>query len=147
MPYITKDDLRAVIPERELRQLADDTPDDDTDSATFDEIIDAALNRASSRVDSYISARYPTPITGTVPDSVKEACEVFAKRWIYFRRNIPDVGLDESYKEKTNWLRDVAEGRANIPELDASDTSDEHDDTASTGLAGGALFGVPVFGR
>lgn len=147
MPYITKTDLLAVIPERELRQLADDTPDDDGDEATFDDIVAAALNRATSRVNSYISARYPTPIIGTVPDSIKEACEVFAKRWIYFRRNISDQDLNDAYKEKTDWLKDVAQGHANIPELDVSGTSDEHDDTAITGLAGGALFGVPVFGR
>lgn len=145
MPYISKSDLIAVIPQRQLDQLTDDTPDDDTDTESVDAVINAALNRASSRIDSYLAARYSVPLR-SVPPAVQEAAEVLAKRWLYFRRNIPDPSIEDAYKAQIAWLQAIAEGRASVPELEKGVTK-EVDDTSSHGLAGGALFSGGLFGR
>jgi phage gp36-like protein len=66
--YIDQSDLDVYLTEAALINLTDDDGNGTVDTAIVDECIVAA----ESEVDSYISKRYTTPITGTIPETVKE---------------------------------------------------------------------------
>ena len=66
--YIVQADLDVYSSDEVLKQLTDDDDSGSIDTAIVNECIVAA----ESEVDSYISKQYTTPITGTIPESIKE---------------------------------------------------------------------------
>lgn len=118
-----------------------------TDSGTYSATaFTQALARASAVLDSFLyNAGYAVPITGTIPDLVKELeVAVFAQR-TFWRKGIQ---LPDSIAQILNVMPSIADGSFTVPTL-ATRTS--------TGIGGvkwsGSLTGTatgqvaPVFGR
>ncbi|MCX7017107.1 MAG: DUF1320 family protein [Candidatus Sumerlaeota bacterium] len=69
MSYATLDDLEKRIAPQTLVELADD----DGDGAADAEVVAAALADADAAIDSYLSARYATPLASARPTARAEA--------------------------------------------------------------------------
>lgn len=131
MAYATASDLKEVLSEEEQIQLTDDDASDG--EAKDSDILKKTLSRSESIVDSYLSKRFDLPLS-TVPESVKDATLIIAKKKLYDRRpgsmrTMEDIS--KAYDDAVAWLRDVAVGNIDLPEV-----SSESDDVASSGLAG-----------
>jgi phage gp36-like protein len=66
--YIVQADLDVYLSDADLIMLTDDDGNETIDTAIVNECIVAA----ESEVDSYLPKQYETPITGTIPETVKE---------------------------------------------------------------------------
>ena len=76
--YCTQADLIARFGEEELLTNADRDGDQEIDAA----VVTAAIEAASSIIDSYIGARYALPLP-TVPATLKSICEDLARHALY----------------------------------------------------------------
>lgn len=115
MAYATIDQLVSLFGAEEIRLLSDRQGTGEGDDA----VIQAALERASSEVDSYLADRYATPLSsvGPVPPIVVSVTGDIAR----YRLTGGDVRdsdpIRERYVRALGWLRDVADGRAAVPGL------------------------------
>lgn len=85
--YSTLDDLKNMLPERVLLQLADDENAGEfvavPANAAYTRVVDA-IRRADTLIDGYISGRYSLPFQ-TTPDLVKDisvnlaVCELYSR--------------------------------------------------------------------
>ena len=80
--YIVQGDLDVYSSDEVLIQLTDDDKTGSIDSTKVTECIVAA----QSEVDSYLAKRYTVPITGTVPETVKEWCVQLTTLRLHQRR-------------------------------------------------------------
>lgn len=79
---------------------------------------DAALDAASQVADSYLRARYGTPVTGYGTDLTRAVCSLAAWDLLSVRGFDPQRGGDESLRlraeDALRWLRDVSAGKASL---------------------------------
>jgi phage gp36-like protein len=110
MPYSTLSDLikRAQGGEPELIQLTDRNNLGAVDAS----VVDAAIADADSEIDSYLSVRYPTPVTVSSARLTAASCDIALYR--LHQANPPDP-VEARYKEAILWLRDIAAGKAGLP--------------------------------
>ena len=80
--YIVQGDLDVYSSDAVLQQLTDD---DNTGEIETDKVAECIV-AAESEVDSYISKQYTTPITGTIPETVKEWAVQLATLRLHQRR-------------------------------------------------------------
>ena len=80
--YIVQGDLDVYSSDAVLVQLTDDDSTGSINSAKVNECIVGA----ESEVDSYLAKRYTTPITGTIPETVKEWSVQLATLRLHQRR-------------------------------------------------------------
>jgi phage gp36-like protein len=86
MPYVTKNDMLAVIPTEILTAAVDDqNMGDDTENVW--DIIAAA---AARRIDSILGSRYDVPFADPAPAIVREAAVTFAAFMLFARRQAGD---------------------------------------------------------
>lgn len=139
MAYTTIEDLKNVISERELALLTDDT----VSNEKVDSIIQSAIDYASSRVDSKLIFRYNVPLKNP-PAVIVSVVQVIAKRHLFNRRGLWSKEDELEYKDILQWLDDIVEGKARVPEMEGEP---EPDFTAETGLANtdSAAFDGQVF--
>ena len=110
MAYATIDDLYLMYGETNVKNLLVD----EGDLTPFTQ----GLKNASSQIDGYLNKRYKTPLKA-VPDIVKEwTCSI-----AYYKRSLEyGSGLTEEkrkrYDDIFKYLKDIAKGDANIPELE-----------------------------
>lgn len=110
-PYCSQADLVERFGVRELAQLTDETAATSPDSAE----ITKACDEATSLIDSYISARYITPLA-TVPTIVRKwACDI-ARKFLWKDRAGPDSPVSLNHDAAMAQLRDVARGTAALPD-------------------------------
>lgn len=112
--YITLADLVNEIPLSLQGSLTDDTPNSET---KVDDILTQMGESAEEEVESLLSMRYIIPLQasdGTVPNSVKKAIFVVTKYYLYGRRDQIDAGIQSQYDTTLNWLKMVANGKANV---------------------------------
>lgn len=83
MAYSTLEDLKTYMPERDLIQLTDQDNVNEID----EEIVDDAIRRADNIIDAYLRGRYPAPITGTIPQEIKDISTKLASYNLY-RKNM-----------------------------------------------------------
>lgn len=92
------------------------TPDEDS--------LTAALEKASSEIDSYLSARYDVPISPVPPLLVQYAIDIA----IYRTSSAPGAGLTDEkrtrYEDALKWLINVAKGIAGLGLDDATDNQE-----------------------
>lgn len=112
--YITLNDLVNEMPLELQGSLTDDTPNS---QSKVDAILTSQGEAAEQEVESYLSQRYTLPLQapdGTVPATVKKAIYIITKYFLYGRRDSMDEAVYAQYKTTAAWLRDVANGNANV---------------------------------
>ena len=80
--YIVQSDLDVYLSDADLIMLTDD---DNTKEIETDKVAECIV-AAEAEVDSYISKQYTTPITGTIPETVKEWAVQLATLRLHQRR-------------------------------------------------------------
>lgn len=109
MSYCSVADLVTRFSETEIAQLSD-TEDRETVNET---LVSAAILDASGEIDSYLGGRYATPITGTVPQQVKNACLDIARYRLY--DDHPTENVRQRYVDALAWLKLVMMGHIPLP--------------------------------
>ncbi len=129
MAYATVEAFVAVVGAVEAKVLSAPPPatvqDDDT--------ILRALEDASAKIDTYVAARYPTPLT-PVPRVIEAAAIALAREAL--DRNGRDQVLKEADRVRA-WLRDVAKGVAILAGNEADQAAPEPAPT------GGVQYAAP----
>ena len=117
--YCTADDLVLRFGQREITQLTDYDRDDQPDAA----VLNQAMADTAAEIDSYIGARYPLPLD-TVPAVLElHACDIC--RFRLYRDGAPEE-VAERYTIAIRWLKDVAQGKAQLMPTTA-EQPDEHE--------------------
>lgn len=87
---------------------------------------DAALDAASRVADSYLRARYTTPVTGYGVDLTRAVCSIAAWDLLSVRGFDPQRGGDEAVRlraeDALRWLRDVSAGKAHLAGITESES-------------------------
>ena len=87
---------------------------------------DAALDAASRVADSYLRARYATPVTGYGVDLTRAVCSLAAWDLLSVRGYDPQRGGDEALRlraeDALRWLRDVSSGKAHLSGIAESES-------------------------
>ena len=107
--YATADELKQLgLPPEALEDV------DDAD-------IDAQLQASAGTMDSYLSSRYALPIASPYPSGLKRCNVDIAVFHILMRRGFNPEEYDENYKllhdSCMEWLKNVRDGKLNIPDL------------------------------
>ena len=108
MAYCTQQNLIDRYSEDELILLTDRTGLNKIDTAA----IAAAIADADSEIDSYLSARYTTPVAVVSDALIMHACNI--ARYRLHGQAVTEL-VQNRYKEAVNWLKDVAAGKAGLP--------------------------------
>lgn len=117
MAYITNNDIQLRVGAAAYVQLADDDGDGTADAAVVDEV----RLGAEGEVNGYLARRFRTPIDVAVhtelADLLKSVTLDVAEYRLRLRR--PPVPADalHRYDQTVRWLRDVAEGRIDLPAI------------------------------
>ncbi len=113
MSYCAQTDLAERFGTVELAQLTDEQSAAYPDGAE----ITKACDEASSLIDSYLSARYATPLS-PVPTMVRKwACDI-ARKFLWKDRAGPDSAVTANFDAAMAQLKDVAKGIAGLPGAD-----------------------------
>lgn len=104
--YCDVTELRTRFGHEEVNQLLD--PDG---SGVDDAIATAEIQTASAVIDSYLSGRYPLPLSVT-PAILPGVCADLV-RYALYRNVVPEL-VKERYLSAMRWLRDVADGKASL---------------------------------
>lgn len=115
MAYATLNDLLAKLP---LQHLTD-ALDDDGDGAVDDAVVTLVLDQASREVDSYLEARYDTPLVAadftndTLPGIVTSAAIYFALRSVFTRRglSLEQFPFNAELKNAVQTLEKIRDGK------------------------------------
>jgi len=125
--YTVTADIYNVVSSKVVAELTDDTAGVTVDT----DIIDSALERAESVVDSYVGKVYTVPLSTPVLASVEHAVVTLAACYLYRRRPgaTPDE-VKEACERTVEWLEKVAAGTIELAdETPATDAADEGNDT------------------
>lgn len=128
--YATPDQLVALFGEDEMLTLAAGA-DGELDEAR----ITAAIEWASSEADSYLSARYPTPIS-PVPPILTNVVGDIARYRLTGHNTLENDVILRRYEKAIEWLLRIAKGLADLPGQDAGGESG--DGTDGVGITPGA---------
>jgi phage gp36-like protein len=107
MPYLTLDDLTALIPLKFAIEALDDDQDGEIDA--FDKV----RNRAESLVNGVLENRFPVPLAEPVPQKVKTAAVMVTASLCYKRAGWPD--------EKNPFFGDAAKELKRLESVSAGD--------------------------
>lgn len=123
--YITFAELENQIPSKLQGMLANDAVgDNDNSAAAVKAIITQNALAAEATFESYVGQRYSLPIKAaddTVSELIKSHIFTIAKYKLYSRRDALTPAVQEQYADTISWLRDVANGKANIITLNDED--------------------------
>ena len=136
MPLYTETaDIYNVVSEKVVAELTDDAAGESVDT----DIIDSALERAESVVDSYVGKVYTVPLTVPVDANITHAVLTLARCYLYSRRPkaTPD-NVKDACTEIVEWLEMVADGTIELPDAPAAT------DSADSGLDD-EIFTTQVF--
>ncbi|MCK5644350.1 MAG: DUF1320 domain-containing protein [Gammaproteobacteria bacterium] len=124
--YTVTADIYDVVSEKLVAELTDDTAGEDVDT----DLIDSALDRAESVVDSYVGKAYTVPLSTPVEDSIKHAVLTLAKCYLYGRR--PGATPDQVTKDCEDmiaWLKMISEGDVALEASVGADIAEQGNDT------------------
>ena len=124
MAYASIQDLIDRFGLAEVKQLAPSTAPVGYDQARLEQVLDDA----SAELDSYLGARYPTPLD-PVPGLVVKYCADLARETL--DKNGRDSVL-EAGKRARAWARDVAKGAATLGSTEGA--GGETPQAASSGI-------------
>lgn len=131
MAYCAQADITKMLSEAELAELTAEsgsTPDAD--------VVSEAIAHADAEIDSYLSVRYTLPLSAT-PARVKTLSVALALYYLFSRR--PTIGLPETvrnnYRDAVQFLRDVAQGKAQIPDATGAELAGDEEAVAEISSA------------
>jgi phage gp36-like protein len=131
MSYATSEDIAALYGQDVLNAVSARGDDQEPDSAA----VDAAIEMASSEIDSYLSARYKTPLD-PAPPYIKQICVDIA----IYRMALGDaprtVEMRQRYDDAIRYLMTVSKQLADIDGASDRGTSDD----GTTGQVGSKAF-------
>lgn len=135
MKYAVQQDLIDRFGQQELIELTDraDPPAGAIDAT----VIDKALSDADNLVDSYVGKRYDLPLVTTPPVLVRTAADI--ARYYLYDDDRPDA-VKDAYDDALKLLRDIAAGKAALPDVAGEAPKASTDGVAVAGPA-------KVFGR
>ncbi len=119
MPYVTKSDMKAVVPADVLTVALDD----EHMGADTEDVWPVIALAAQRRIDGILGARYAVPFADPAPPLVREAAVVFAAHMLYLRRAAGDNNpWSKEAAEMMARLQRVADGLADlqVAETDAA---------------------------
>jgi len=128
--YATLADLTAQFGDREVIALTDRNGDGVADAP----VVAMALKRASDVIDSYLSARFPLPIT-VVPDLLVDLCCDIARFKLCGAEVTETEEVRNRYKDA---LKTLALIRDRQIDIGLSDTGQIPSETASVQVVGGS---------
>lgn len=112
MAYATVEDLSARFGEAEVVRLT--TPEGQDLAGIVATRAVAALAGATGTIDSYLRRRYAVPLS-PVPAEIVDACCKLARYDLSFKSDsYPSEQVRLAQKGTLDWLRDLAEGRAQL---------------------------------
>ncbi len=114
--YATKKDMILAFGERECVSLTDTEHPGDIS----DEVMDAALMRASAEIDGYLVARYRTPFTDTARILTGRCCDI-ARYHLATSHRILKEEIRLRYEDAIRFFEKVAEGRIGLGRTDSGD--------------------------
>ena len=117
--YCTADDLVLRFGQDEISQLTDFDRDGNADQT----VLDQAIADTAAEINSYISARYPLPLEPVPAVLTLHACDIC--RYRLFNQGAPEE-VAERYTIAIRWLKDVAQGKAQLMPI-AAEQPDEHE--------------------
>jgi phage gp36-like protein len=140
MVYASQQDMIKAFGERELVDLTD--RNDPRTHLVDAEVVTAALEAASAKIDGYIGNRYKLPLA-TVPAVLKGACCDLA-RYELWDINAPEIVVQRR-KDAIQLLKDISNGVLGLG-ADAAGASvvEESSNTISM-QSGGKVFGRERF--
>jgi len=130
MGYSSIEDLKRLLPERELLQLADDSEDASgtIDSPDVVAVLNEAVDQADREIDGYVSARYAVPLD-PVPGLARNFSAELAVAVLLRRRgDLPEAWENERVRVLRS-LEKIAEGRMHLAPVEGD---------VETGALGGA---------
>lgn len=104
--YIAQSDLDVYLNDDDLVQLTDDDGDGIIDSSVVAECIVAA----EAEVNTYLAKQYTTPITGVIPEPVKEWSVQLATLRLHQRRLPVPPDVWEMARDARRQLNMIAKG-------------------------------------
>lgn len=111
--------LMAVTPYCSLTDLQDRLSDEGVNLRLDDKptVYSKVINRASTKIDQYCRPRYTTANLA-VSDWVKEAATTISVFMLCGRRgNPPPAAIAADYEELIDWLKLIASGARNLPDV------------------------------
>lgn len=111
MAYITIEEIKTRISEKELKQLTASSHAETID----DSVIEKAINKAEGEINSYCAKKYVTPFS-SVPEFIKEYC--FDLTRIYLKeRKTGELSENDNAKLKMiiSELRAISRGEKIVP--------------------------------
>lgn len=117
MAYATQNDLVPLrMSQKDLSELTVDVPSGApaVDAATTAQIVTAALEEASGRVESYCRQRYITPLQQS--DDVKALTLDIAVYLLFSRRRTTRITetVQQRFEQAIGFLKDISSGRASL---------------------------------
>lgn len=109
MVYATLADLVAQFGDREVLAITDRNGDGVADAPVYG----MALQRASNTIDSYLSARYPLPLT-VVPDQLVDICCDIARYKLCGSEVTETDEVRNRYKDAVKTLEQIRDGKIDI---------------------------------
>lgn len=107
--YATQQDIIDRYGEQHLLILADRDNDGQADT----DVVDQALQDATSEIDTYVAAKYVTPLA-TVPDALKRICvDIVVYRLASDRGRATDEAR-KRYEDAIGLLRRIASGEVSL---------------------------------
>lgn len=116
MAYIVEADLNSALGSTAVLALLDDDGNGLVDAAPLAKVI----AEASAKVDSYVRARYPVPLTGTlITEGIKAAttwCAAYfmASRHMEYRDAQGRPPYHQQYADALAWLTQVSVGAVHL---------------------------------
>lgn len=137
MTYATKQDLIDRFSERELVLATDDAKP----AATIDDTkVARALTDTDALINSYIAARYATPVT-RVPSSLNDrACAIARYK---LARDKASERITNDYNDAIKWLGQIATGTVTLADAVAAPT----EQSAGGGVKGAGILAALRRGR
>lgn len=147
MAYCTIEDLKRLIPEEELAQLADDEnlapvaiDPRDARCAAIIARLEQAIAQADADIDAYLSGRYAVPLS-PAPAVARKLSADIAVYNLYSRRleTIPET-RSERYKNAVRMLDGIAKGTISIGAAETPEPAGDAGGPEATRAAADRIF-------
>ena len=121
MAYIVKADVESIFGIDNVKTWAD--LDNDQVQSKIDARVTASITTAEAMCNDRLrSGPYAIPISGTIPDTVKDICAKLAGNWLYDARGTDDVDADGRpisktrihYRDAMNTIRGILSGKIKL---------------------------------
>lgn len=112
MTYAIRDDMVRAFGEKECIALSDR----DYTGAISDDVLNGGLMRASARIDSYLSGRYPLPWADTPGVLVGTCCDIARYELTGADTQVTEE-IRKRYEDAIRYLEGVASGRITLGRL------------------------------